>query len=705
MLKRRKRTIKKNNLSQKRQALLKSLDLDWAMKTVSFEFSSLKNNFKITDYEKDLVLKINNLNLILEELKYGYRNNAIQELIGRENLTYNQSIGVIRVIENDLFSYIKKNKASYEDNEVSGYEFAEQNEIFCIDGDVDYDTAKAEVFVTCEPLGTEDLVTSREPNVLKNKIVKVLSKLNDKFISELYKFHEERECIIINNLLEEYKKIIESDNYNYFSFEQFFDKSEFVSKLAVVSPPKKSNYLETYTKVQQLEQIKRNKPTIDDIFIPTLNKFLLHTPLKEKIQNEINQQYKLLLNKWENELKSKESEIAVIENYNKNIEKDYQQQQEKYENYLVMLENEKEEFLSLQNEKNREINNKILNFSNGEIKEVEEYFYNNIMNIPFPVLSYKDVEIKYQKDNRILIVNYVLPCLKEISNVKKVTLTISKKIFQTTKFKESELNSIYNDLIYRICIKALSEIFDCDEKYDLIDSVVFNGVVKSQLNSKFDAKMTCIMTIQVNKNEFKEIDILETNPKIVFRQLKGISAPELASLIPVQPILMLDKNDDRFIDAYEVIDNISDEYNIATMHWQDFENLVRELFEKEFCTDGSEVKITQSSRDGGVDAILFDPDPIRGGKIVIQAKRYTNIVGVSNVRDLYGTVLNEGANKGILVTTSDYGSDSYEFAKDKPLTLINGNNLLHLLQKQGKKVRINLQEAKEFFKSGEELKD
>ena len=77
------------------------------------------------------------------------------------------------------------------------------------------------------------------------------------------------------------------------------------------------------------------------------------------------------------------------------------------------------------------------------------------------------------------------------------------------------------------------------------------------------------------------------------------------------------------------------------------------------------VKITQASRDGGVDAIAFDPDPIRGGKIVIQAKRYTNVVSVSAVRDLYGTVVNEGATKGILVTTSGYGHDAYDFAKGK----------------------------------------
>ncbi len=130
------------------------------------------------------------------------------------------------------------------------------------------------------------------------------------------------------------------------------------------------------------------------------------------------------------------------------------------------------------------------------------------------------------------------------------------------------------------------------------------------------------------------------------------------------------------------------------MDWEDFEHLIRELFEKEFQKDGGEVKVTQASRDGGVDAIAFDPDPIRGGKIIIQAKRYTNIVGVSAVRDLYGTVLNEGATKGILVTTSDYGADAYNFAKDKPLTLLNGQNLLYLLKKHNYHAKIDIKEAK-----------
>ena len=64
---------------------------------------------------------------------------------------------------------------------------------------------------------------------------------------------------------------------------------------------------------------------------------------------------------------------------------------------------------------------------------------------------------------------------------------------------------------------------------------------------------------------------------------------------------------------------------------------------------------------------------------MIQAKRYTNTVGVGAVRDLYGTMQNEGATKGILVTTSRYGQASHEFANGKPLELIDGGNLRYLL--------------------------
>jgi restriction system protein len=107
----------------------------------------------------------------------------------------------------------------------------------------------------------------------------------------------------------------------------------------------------------------------------------------------------------------------------------------------------------------------------------------------------------------------------------------------------------------------------------------------------------------------------------------------------------------------------------------EFESLVTNLFEKM----GLETRQTQASRDGGVDCVAYDARPILGGKVVIQAKRYKHTVGVSAVRDLFGTMQNEGASKGILVTTSGYGKASFQFAEGKPLELLSGTHLLYLL--------------------------
>jgi restriction system protein len=67
--------------------------------------------------------------------------------------------------------------------------------------------------------------------------------------------------------------------------------------------------------------------------------------------------------------------------------------------------------------------------------------------------------------------------------------------------------------------------------------------------------------------------------------------------------------------------------------------------------------------------------------VVTQAKLYRHTVGVLAVKDLYGTMINEGTNKGILVSTGCYGSDALNILKDKPIEVIYGGSLLYLLEK------------------------
>ncbi len=313
----------------------------------------------------------------------------------------------------------------------------------------------------------------------------------------------------------------------------------------------------------------------------------------------------------------------------------------------------------------------------------------------YPDYFPKEFDLEYESENSIIIIDYSLPLKKNINNLKQLKYVASRKEFKETFLKDAEIDKVYDNVLYQLCLRVTYEVYVSDSA-NVIKTIVFNGWLTDVNRSTGNEETKCILSLLTTKSFFMAINIHQVDPKLCFKNFKGRSSAKLSELVPVAPIVNLDKEDKRFVESYSVVDKI-DGLNIASIDWKDFENLIRELFEKEFCEDGTEIKITQASRDGGVDAVMFDPDPIKGGKIVIQAKRYTNIVGVSAVRDLYGTVVNEGATKGILITTSNYGSDSYEFAKDKPLTLLNGSNLLHLLEKNGYKAYIDILEAKKIL--------
>jgi restriction system protein len=329
----------------------------------------------------------------------------------------------------------------------------------------------------------------------------------------------------------------------------------------------------------------------------------------------------------------------------------------------------------------------------GDPPAVARYCETLLASSKYPDFIDIDFSVGFNPDNGMTVIECELPDKDAIPTLQKVTFVASSREIKEKHISQTERDRLYDSLLYQIALRTLFEIFHNDAA-NLIALVTFNGWVDALNPATGQRNHGCILSLQASKEEYKTIDLRKVEPRACFRQLKGVSAARLSGMTPIRPILQLQSDDPRFVAAHAVADQLDSGYNLATMDWEEFEHLVRELFEKEFGQNGAEVRVTRASSDGGVDAVVLDPDPIRGGKIVIQAKRYTNTVGLSAVRDLYGTVINEGANRGILVSTADYGSDSYDFVKGKPLTLLSGANLLSLLAKHGHKARIDLKEAK-----------
>lgn len=367
---------------------------------------------------------------------------------------------------------------------------------------------------------------------------------------------------------------------------------------------------------------------------------------------------------------------------------------EHHDRELAAWRARRDEFLRAQDDENAAIDELRRCYNERDPPAVEDYCERVLAASAYPAWMPRDLELAYVPDSRTLVVSFTLPPPDDLPRLREVSYIQSRDEFREKVLTDAQARRLYDSLLYQIALRTTYEIFQSDEA-EACDAVAFNGYVTSIDRTTGQQVTACVLSLHAVRHEFQAINLSNVDPKACFKALKGVGSSRLHSLTPVAAIMELRRDDGRFVSSRELADSLDDSVNLAMMDWEDFEHLIREVFEQEFQTSGGEVKVTKASRDGGVDAIAFDPDPIRGGKIVIQAKRYTNTVGVAAVRDLYGTVMNEGATKGILVTTSDYGPDAYAFAKDKPLSLMSGANLLHLLEQHGHRAKIDIKEARE----------
>jgi restriction system protein len=532
---------------------------------------------------------------------------------------------------------------------------------------------------------------------IKNEnLIKDLDKKAEEKDQEVKRFIEETRNTLLNTL--------EIDDT--IDWELLKDFSEFEEK----APVKPNTPAKPRKKKVELTE-KKELPKITD------NRFKLKLSFLDKvIKSRGNRKKESIKLKFESVLKEIEQHNNEIEDKNqKLIEKEKVAYDKRFKDWEKQVENLnssfKSEYLKFEDKKNqfyqdRDNNNRLVDqfkkrYLEFDSQAIEQYCNLVLSNSIYPTSFPQEFELEYSENNKSLIVDYRLPSLNQIPSIKEYKFIKSKKEIKEIPLSQSEINKLFDSTIYQICLRTIHELIEADS-VNAIDMVTFNGFVKFINKANGKEENSCIISLQVSKEEFISINLSRVEPKDCFKGLKGVGSSKLHGLSAIKPILDMDRSDSRIAQSYSVVGDLDDSVNLAMMDWEDFENLVRELFAKEFTNEGAEVHVTQASRDGGVDAIAFDPDPIRGGKMVIQAKRYTNVVGVSAVRDLYGTVVNEGAIKGILVTTADYGPDAYKFAKDKPLTLLNGNNLLHMLMKHGTKAKIDIKEAKKYFKENSE---
>lgn len=119
--------------------------------------------------------------------------------------------------------------------------------------------------------------------------------------------------------------------------------------------------------------------------------------------------------------------------------------------------------------------------------------------------------------------------------------------------------------------------------------------------------------------------------------------------------------------------------NIKSISWLEFEELVGEAYRRKG------YRVTESGGggpDGGVDLILRK----NGEHLLVQCKHWKlDKIGVKVVRELYGVVAAEGASGGVVICSGTFTHEARDFAKGKPMELIEGTALARMVEEVKRK--------------------
>jgi restriction system protein len=313
--------------------------------------------------------------------------------------------------------------------------------------------------------------------------------------------------------------------------------------------------------------------------------------------------------------------------------------------------------------------------SNGDPDALNHYFSIVLERDALPEGFPTTARVAYSKESRQLVVERELPLVEIIPTVLAYRYVKTNDSITSSTRPALQIRELYVQTVARLALRTVNLLFISDTP-NSVDTVVLNCFVDTNSPETGQRVTPCLLTVRTTRDVFTAHDLKKVDAIACLKHLNAELSPKPHELRAVRPIVSFSMVDPRFVDKPDILAQLDQRPNLALLKPAEFEALITNLFEKM----GLETRLTQASRDGGVDCVAWDMREVVGGKVIIQAKRYKNTVGVSAVRDLYGTVLNEGATKGILVTTSGYGTASAVFADKKPLRLIHGGELLYLLE-------------------------
>ncbi|MEV4496377.1 restriction endonuclease [Micromonospora arborensis] len=311
----------------------------------------------------------------------------------------------------------------------------------------------------------------------------------------------------------------------------------------------------------------------------------------------------------------------------------------------------------------------------GEAEAVEWFVDKVLRASMYPKSFPRKWQVAYRPENRDVVVEFELPAQQVVPNVREYRYVKSRDSVDPVSRPVTEVKQRYARLIASMALRTLHEIFRSTPT-EVVEAVVFNGRVSTTDRATGKKARPHLISVEAERSAFADLNLAEVDPAACLKYLNALVSPNPFDLEAVEPFIAFDLRRFRFVDAADELAGLDSRRNLMKLSPTEFEHLVKDLF----AAMGAQAWRTVPSKDGGVDAVATSKNLFFGGVCLIQAKRWTKLVGLDAVHALTGVMTDHNATTGVLVTTSWFSRTSEQFAQRNRITLINGAELKHLIK-------------------------
>jgi restriction system protein len=314
-------------------------------------------------------------------------------------------------------------------------------------------------------------------------------------------------------------------------------------------------------------------------------------------------------------------------------------------------------------------------FAAGDAEAVEWFVCEMLDASRYPIGFPRRYQVAYRPENNDVVVEFELPAQQVVPKVRGYRYVRARDAVDPLPRPANEVKQRYARLIASIALRVLHEIFS-GTPGDVVEAVIFNGRVSTIDRATGKPARPHLLSVSAEREAFADLVLSAVEPAACLKRLNALVSPNPFDLEAVEPFIAFDLKRFRFTDDLDVVAGLDSRPNLLKLSPTEFEHLVRQLF----VAMGAEAWATIPSKDGGVDAVATSKNLFFGGVCLIQAKRWSGLVGLESVHALTGVMADHNATTGVLVTTSWFGRASEQFANRNRITLVNGAELKQLIK-------------------------